>query len=399
MSGWQTVRLIMWREIFQRLRGRATWIMTAATTLFVVGLIVIPALVSGTPKPMNVGLVGPGAQAAAAPLQAAANAVGIDITTTDVATGADATVALTPVRRSGAALNAALDLETSPPTVTVYSSLAPELGALLQAVVSQAHQANLLAEAGVDAATIAAAQQPLRLTTVTLQTKPPDQTGRRIAALGSGLLLYVSLGIFGAAVAGGVAQEKTSRVAEVLLSAVTPSELMTGKVLGIGIAAVGQMAVTIVAGLIANGIVRSTAIPSDVWSLLPVILLWFALGYVLYAFFDAAVGAMVARPEEVQSASAPFAIFLIGGFLLDYALIASPDALWIKILSYLPPLAPILMPARLALGSVALWEMPVAIVIMLAAIWGMARFAGRIYRVGIISGGARMSWRSALSLN
>ena len=243
---------------------------------------------------------------------------------------------------------------------------------------------------------MAAAQQPEAISTVTIQPMHSDLAGRRIAALAAGILLYVSVGIFGSAVASGVAQEKTSRTAEVLLAAVTPSELMTGKVIGIGVVGVGQMAVTVGAALIANALAQSSLVPSEVWVLLPAILLWFTLGYLLYAFGFAAAGAMVARQEEVQSVSAPFTIFLIGGFLLTYALIASRDASWVRIVSYLPPLMPVMMPARLALGHVAIWEMPLAVLIMLASIYGMARLAGRIYATSLVRGGPRLSWMAAL---
>jgi ABC-2 type transport system permease protein len=95
---------------------------------------------------------------------------------------------------------------------------------------------------------------------------------------------------------------------------------------------------------------------------------------------------MVARQEEVQSVTAPFTVFLVGGFLLTYALIASPDGLWVKIASYLPRLMPILMPARLALGHLARWEMPLTVTTMLASIYGMVRLAGRIYATGLFGG-------------
>jgi len=104
---------------------------------------------------------------------------------------------------------------------------------------------------------------------------------------------------------------------------------------------------------IANALAQSSAVPSEVWVLLPAILLWFALGYLLHAFGFAAAGAMVARQEEVQSVSAPFTVFLIGGYLLTYASIASPDASWVRIVSYRPPLMPVMMPARIALGHLA----------------------------------------------
>ncbi len=89
-------------------------------------------------------------------------------------------------------------------------------------------------------------------------------------------------------------------------------------------------------------------------------------------------------------------MFLVGGFLLTYATIATPDAPWVRVVSYFPPLMPVLMPARLALGQVAIWEMPLAILIMLASIYGMARLAGRIYATSLVRRGPRLSWTAGL---
>jgi ABC-2 type transport system permease protein len=336
------------------------------------------------------------------------------MTTMNVADDSTARSELTPAQSSGrssrlgqlfsslqggkATLDVALRLDTGSATVEFYQTISPTLAAILRAVVEQVHQRDVLIQGGVPASVAAAAQLPEPISTVTLQPAPSTMAGRSIAALAAGILLYVSVGLFGSAVASGVAQEKTSRTAEVLLAAVTPSDLMTGKVIGIGLVGFAQMAVTLGAALIANAVVQSSSVPSEVWVLLPAILLWFVLGYTLYAFGYAAAGAMVARQEEVQSVSAPFSVFLIGGYLLMYASIASPDASWVRIVSYLPPLMPLLMPARLALGHVAIWEMPLAILIMLASIYGMARFAGRIYASSLVRGGPRLSWIAALRL-
>ena len=415
MSHLKSIRLIAGREIAERLKGRATWILTGITTVLAVVLIVGPTLFSSPTKPYVVGLVGPSAQALGPALQATGKAAGVDMTTMNVADDSTARSELTPAQSSGrssrllgqllpslqggqATLDVALRLDTGSATVEFYQTVSPTLAAILRAVVEQIHQRDVLIQGGVPASVAAAAQQPEPISTLTVQPASSNLAGRRIAALAAGILLYVSVGLFGSAVASGVAQEKTSRTAEVLLAAVTPSDLMTGKVVGIGLVGFAQMAATIGAALIANAVVQSSSVPSEVWVLLPAILLWFALGYTLYAFGYAAAGAMVARQEEVQSVSAPFSVFLIGGFLLTYAGIASPDALWFKIISYLPPLMPILMPARLALGQVAIWEMPLAILIMLASIYGMARLAGRIYSTSLIRGGPRLSWMAALRL-
>jgi len=410
-----SIRLIAGREITERLRGRATWILTGITTLVAVGLIVGPAVFRPPTRPTVVGLVGTSAQALGPALQATAKAAGVDITTMNVASDSAARSELAPSQTTGrssralgqllsslqggqATLDVALRVDTDSASIEFYQTVSPAIAALLRAVVEEVHQRDVLIQAGVPPSVVGTAQQPEPITTLTIQASPSDFAGRRIAALAAGILLYVSVGVFGNAVASGVAQEKTSRTAEVLLAAVTPSELMTGKVIGIGLVGVAQMAITVGAALIANAMARSSLVPSEVWVLLPAILLWFALGYTLYAFGFAAAGAMVARQEEVQSVAAPFTVFLVGGFLLTYALIASPDAQWVKIASYLPPVMPILMPARLALGHVAIWEMPLAVLIMLVSIYGMSRLAGRIYANGLVRGGSKLSWLVALRL-
>jgi ABC-2 type transport system permease protein len=405
----KSIRLIASREISERLRGRATWILTGITTVGAVALIVGPTLFSMPTKPYAVGLVGPSAQALAPTLVAAAKASGVAMTTVNVSDDATAASELTPksgqgggplasLRGGSATLDVALRLDTSSATIEFYQTVSPTLAAVLRAVVEEVHQRDVLTQAGVSPSVVGASQQPEPITTVTLKTVPSDLAGRRIAALAGGILLFFTLGIFGSAVASGVAQEKTSRTAEVLLAAVTPRDLMTGKVIGIGLVGFAQMAVTIGAALLANAVVQSSLVPSEVWVLLPAILLWFVLGYTLFAFGYAAAGAMVARQEEVQSVSVPFTVFLVAGYLLMYATVASPDAPWVRVLSYVPPLMPALMPARLAVGQVAIWETPLAVLIMLASIYGMARLAGRIYATSLVRGGPRVSWIAALGL-
>jgi ABC-2 type transport system permease protein len=396
-----TACLVARREITERLRSRLLGVMTALTTLLVVALIVVPALVRQPATPTVVGLVGPAAQALGAPLQASARVANVDITVVDVASDA---VARSRLQKGS--LDVALSVGANGAVAEVRGSvgyfqvqtLDPTLRALLQAILNVAHLRQVLGAAGVPAATIRAALAPVPLRTTALQPPPTGQVAHDIAALATGILLYVSLGGYGAAVASGVAQEKTTRVAEVLLGAVRPSQLLAGKVVGIGVCGLGQLGIAAGAGLLANAVVQSAVIPATVWVLLPAILLWFVLGYAFYAFAYAAAGALVGRQEEVQFVSLPITLPILAGFLLTYLTIASPGAGWIRLLSFLPPLAPILMPARLALGAVAGWEMAVAVLLTLGGVYGMARLAARIYAPALVRGGARLSWRAALRL-
>lgn len=388
-----TTRLVVKREVAERLRSRLIWVMTALTTVFVVAIIVIPAVVRQPAKPTVVGLVDSSAQALGPALRTTAKTAKVDIRVVNVANSA---MARSEVKNGS--LDIALSVGSDSAVAEVKQTLSPAMAALLEATVDKGHQRRVLGEAGVPLSTVLAASAPVPFSTTALEPPPSDRAARDIAALAAGFLLYLSLGLYAAAVANSVAQEKTSRTAEVLLAAVRPSQLLNGKVLGIGVCGLGQLGIAVTAGLIANAAVQRAEIPSTIWLLLPAILLWFVLGFALYSFAYAAAGAMVARQEEVQFVTLPIGMPLIVGFLLTYAAIASPDAWWIRVLSFLPPLAPILMPARLALGHVAAWEMPVAILVTVASVYGMARLAARIYAGAIVRGGARLSWSTALRL-
>ena len=138
--------------------------------------------------------------------------------------------------------------------------------------------------------------------------------------------------------------------------------------------------------------------PRERLALLPAFLAFFLAGFAFYAFAAAAAGALVARQEEVQAATVPITMPLMIGYLLVYAAISSPNATWVKVVRVLLPPTATMMPARIALGHIAWWEIPLDAVIMLGAIYAMARIASRVYTNALIHGGARLSWRAALRL-
>lgn len=87
---------------------------------------------------------------------------------------------------------------------------------------------------------------------------------------------------------------------------------------------------------------------------------------------------------------------LMIGYLVTYAAVGSPNATWLRVISFLPPFTPTLMPARIALGHVAWWEYPLVAAIMIASIYGIIRAASAVYSGGLLRGGERLSWRAAL---
>ena len=385
------IALIAEREVRERVSGRITRVVTAATAILVVAGIAIPGLVRSSPSSTRIGLVGSRSQALAPGLERAAKAAGVTVRLSDIAGVATARALLDAGR-----LDVEVGVGASSATLVVKQSLPAGTRAVIAAAVDETHFRTALAQAGVPLAKVLPAVTPVPLATVVLEPQPADQDARYVAAIFVGLLMYLAITLYGTAVATGVAQEKTSRTAEVLLSAVRPQQLLVGKVLGIGLVGLGQLAIAAIAGLLTNAVVHSAKIPGSVWVLLPAFLAFFVAGFALYAFALAATGALVARPEETQLATLPIIMPLPIGYVLTFLAVGSPHAFWLRVVSWLPPLTPTLMPARIALGTVDWWEYPLVAAIMLASVYAVVRAASTVYAGGLLRGGKRLSWRTAL---
>ena len=168
----------------------------------------------------------------------------------------------------------------------------------------------MLARAGIPLAAVAPALTPVPLATQAISPPAPPAPARDVAAIAAGLLMYIALGIYGAAVANGVAQEKTSRTAEVLLATVRPAQLLAGKVIGIGAVGLGQLtsrwrrADRQRRGAQRDDPVQrlgaAAGVPRLVHRRLHAVRVRYAAG-----------GALVARQEEVQLVTLPFGLILL----------------------------------------------------------------------------------------
>lgn len=221
-------------------------------------------------------------------------------------------------------------------------------------------------------------------------------------ALGLTFVLYMMFIIYGQIITRGVLEEKTSDIAEVLVSSVRPWELMTGKILGIGSVGLTQVAIwgVVLAALAAYGVMGALAGLSEIgvtlapagfplWEVGGAFLVYFVLGFFLFATVFAAVGAVVGDEQEVQQVSFPVMMLIIVPFVLAITGIETPDAGWFRAAAFFPFFSPILMLVRVTIGVAALWEVMVSLVLLVAALAGSAWLTGRIYRVGILMKGKR----------
>jgi ABC-2 type transport system permease protein len=234
---------------------------------------------------------------------------------------------------------------------------------------------------------------------VTLE--PPSKTtgdaATAVAYVGS-LLLLMTLAVYGQWVLTGVVEEKSNRVVELILATVRPRDLLAGKVLGIGLLGLGQIALVggLASVLLGAGVFDA---PESLGSSLALIIPWFALGFTLYAVAYAAAGALASRQQDANSAGIAVTYTLLAAYFLGYAALASDnDGLLANLLTIFPLTAPLVLPARSALIGVPLWEHALAVVLMLATIYVLVRAAGRIYAHGLLRSGARIGIRAAWRL-
>ena len=130
----------------------------------------------------------------------------------------------------------------------------------------------------------------------------------------TGILLFISIQMFGNMILMGVVEEKSTAVIEVLLARVRATQLLAGKVLGIGRSPSPQLVIVLVAGAVALAI-SGADVPSGVWASLPWTAVWFVAGFTLYAFLFALAGSLVSRQEDATAAATPVGLVLTAGYL------------------------------------------------------------------------------------
>ncbi len=251
---------------------------------------------------------------------------------------------------------------------------------------------------------LASADASGALTPVSLEVMPFDPADARseifqVIGFVFAMMLYVMFIVYGQMVARGVLEEKTSDIVEILVSSVRPRELMLGKILGIGAVGLTQVGIWGIVGVTLSqfglggrmgeliGLGVSLVGFVFPWSILVFGFLYFVLGYLMYSAMFAGAGAMMTSEQDVQQVLVPMMMPIIIPIFLMPAVVDAPDATWVQIVSVIPVFSPILMPVRITVMAVPLWQNLAAIGLLMLAIWGMSWVAGRIYRVGILMKG------------
>ncbi len=392
MTGVQATKLVMGREIRQRLKSKGFYIFTALLCIGVVGIGVLNRALRDDSSPRyDYAIVGVAPTGFDDALNAAADALDIEVRSHQVG---DRAVAEAGIR------DGRLDVVVDTATGELLAKDTPpeKLGASVNAAWQFAQSRAAAVAAGLDDTEVAAVVSPSPLAETFLeQSGDDDNSVGQVVGTMTAILLFISINAFGGMVLTGVVEEKTTGVVEVLLSHVRAHQLLAGKVLGIGTVAMMQFTAAVAAGVVALRI-SGNSIPGEVWVSLPTTILWFVVGFVFYSTLYALAGSFVSRQEDAQGAAAPISIIFTAAYLAVFALGAAPASTVTRVVSVLPPFAPLLMPLRIATGAASIVEIVVAAVLLLSATFAMLRLAGAVYARTLLHRGSRLGWRDALKM-
>jgi len=237
--------------------------------------------------------------------------------------------------------------------------------------------------------------------TVSIDAKRADEkeSGGFLVSLVFFVFIYATLIMYGMYNLRGVIEEKSNRIVEIIISSVRPTELMLGKIIGIGLVGLTQYAIWSIlamnlallsgSGLAAVlGLAKAT-IPTIPMSTLAYFVLFFILGYFFYASIYTAIGAPFNSDQEAQQLAMIPTMMIVSVWAFWGLIVNNPNSTLATVLSMIPPLTPMVMFFRVTLAPVPAWQVILASAIMIVSIFAVAWFAGKIYRIGILMYGKK----------
>jgi ABC-2 type transport system permease protein len=277
---------------------------------------------------------------------------------------------------------------------------------VLQSAINRAAREQRLIDANVDTKTRQELFKPVELQSVKIgaEGQEPDSGGSFALVFGIGFVMYLAILMYGQIVLGAVIEEKETRIAEILFSSVKPFALMMGKLVGVSLVALTQLAIWALAfsafalygvGLLASQGMRAS-IPGIPFSHFIYFGLFFLLGYFIYATIYALVGSMVTTAQEGGQLAMPIILILVISFYLFWPVSRSPDSPFSFWVSMIPFSAPVAMLVRIVTQTPPFWQIALSLVIGFSSVLLIMWVASRIYRVGMLMYGKRASIPEAI---
>ncbi|MEW6736874.1 MAG: ABC transporter permease, partial [Acidobacteriota bacterium] len=209
--------------------------------------------------------------------------------------------------------------------------------------------------------------------------------------------IFMSIYLYGHSVMQGIVEEKQSRIAEVMLSTVRPFSMMIAKIIGIGLVGLTQYAIWVISlillttfgvSLLGRGVLQLQILSNSMWL---IFIIYFILGYFLFATLYAMIGSIVSRPEDGHQLQYIVSALIAIPSMWFWMVMRDPNGTQTVVLSLIPFFAPTLMALRMAVVEPPLWQIGLSILLLVITIFGGIWIAAKIHRVGILMYGKRPS--------
>jgi ABC-2 type transport system permease protein len=388
---WALTWLVTRREINDRARAKSFWVASIVLLVGVAAGALIPALVQGGQSSSPIGIVGGPVSALTQTVREAGRASGTKV---QVIVLPSVAVAKTELRAGK--IDAVLVGDSQVLVKQQFNLGSPSGGTVAQALAQLGGLQKLFTLLPpADAARIAA--HGIALPIHGLVPPPTRGLAARITGLSVAILIYIIIIIYGIRITIGVCEEKGTRVVEVLLTTLRPVQLLVGKVLGMGLLTLGQIAAMVAVYLGIGYAAGSHVVTGTATGVVLVAGLWLVLGYAFYCTGFAAAGALITRQSDAYNAAFPLQLPLILAYVLTYTVIYAPNVnAFYHVLAFIPFTAPVAMPVLVAVGAAPAWQVAVSAAITIAGTVWMARLAGTIYSRAILRTGIRLKARQVL---
>jgi ABC-2 type transport system permease protein len=392
-------RVVAMRDFWVRLRDKGFMISTCIT-LAVISLFILVRAYGGAGTPSyELGIAVGDPQASAmvfaptdvtaviAQVQAAARARGAEVTVAEVSLPSVGQDQL----RDGS-LDAVLAADD---TLTGRSDIPAALRQIVQDALVRDRIAAALEAEGASPAEVDAVLNRPAVEFRTVEPRDPNRETNSAVAFVGILLLYGQLFGYGVWVATGVIEEKSSRVVEILLSAIRPRQLMAGKIAGIGLLGIVQLAFIAGFALALAAVTGALDLPATALGAAGLVLVWFVLGFAFYASVFAVAGSLVSRMEELQNVLVPINLVILASFFISIGALQDPDSTLAIVASLLPFSAALAMPVRIVLGAATPLQVALSVTLLVGSTLLLIPLAGRLYSGAVLRTGARVKLRDA----
>ncbi|MDH5421348.1 MAG: ABC transporter permease [Acidimicrobiia bacterium] len=391
MNSLQTIFLVAGRDFSQRIRSRVFLISMAIMMLLILGLgPLMASQIEAATSAATVGVIGQPPYAAA--LSESADALGIDIEVVPVSSRSAGETMLS---------DGALEVLLAGNETIWQRSVSPSLNALVLTAAQATAQQEAITTLGLSNEEAMSLLAPALPKSVVLEPPDDDAAVREGLAFFGVVVLFMAVVLSGQFVLLGVMEEKSSRVAEVVLARLRPMQLLTGKVIGIG--ALGLLQLSVLGGSLyaLTRMVDLDAIPGlGTWTgpMIGSLIMWFLLGYAMYSVLYATAGSLVTRQEDVQSVSWIPMLGLLPGYFIALIVSEDPESTLATVASIVPISAPMVMPVRAAGANVPGWQYGLAVALSIVTAYLLMMAAGRVYRGSMLRTSKtkiRDAWRAA----